>query len=247
VWDVLALVAPSPPDADRPSAVERHLDKGDVAEEIAKLKQQPGKNIETYGSAVLMQTLMEHNLIDEYRIRVHPFVIGGGKRLFTEGGQSSKLHLGGTKTLSSGVVILTYTPATAPPSRRRCTWRGAAARCASVLSAPRNLWDGCEPGRRRRCTAADRVARPSSACRRACDRRGTAGVDRRLPVMRAIEVAVRPVGCLVPERDALSRAHRSARSGAHAASRIHPSTRCSSAARWHRSPQPGEVSGSNRR
>ena len=60
------------------------LIKGDVAEEIAKLKQEPGKDIEMYGSAALMQALMEHNLIDEYRIWVHPFVIGGGKRLFTD-------------------------------------------------------------------------------------------------------------------------------------------------------------------
>ena len=66
------------------------------------------------GSATLMQALMEHNLIDEYRISVHPLVIGGGKRLFPEGGQNSKLQLVGAKTLSSGVVILTYTPATAP-------------------------------------------------------------------------------------------------------------------------------------
>jgi dihydrofolate reductase len=57
---------------------------------------------------------MQHNLIDEYRIWVHPFMVGGGKRLFIEGGQNSKLRLVGTKTLSSGVVILTYSPATAP-------------------------------------------------------------------------------------------------------------------------------------
>jgi dihydrofolate reductase len=90
------------------------LIKGDVAEEIARLKQEPGKDIEMYGSAALMQTLMAHDLIDEYRIWVHPFVIGGGKRLFTEGGHSSRLRLVSTKTLSSGVVILTYTPATTP-------------------------------------------------------------------------------------------------------------------------------------
>jgi len=62
------------------------------------------------GSAVLMQTLMEHDLIDEYRIWVHPFVIGGGKRLFTDGGQATKLRHAGTKTLSSGVAVLAYTP-----------------------------------------------------------------------------------------------------------------------------------------
>jgi dihydrofolate reductase len=90
------------------------LIKGDVAEAIAKLKREPGKSIEMYGSAMLMQTLMAHNLIDEYRIWIHPVVIGGGKRLFTEGGQRPKLQLAATKTLSSGVVILTYMPATAP-------------------------------------------------------------------------------------------------------------------------------------
>jgi len=90
------------------------LIKGDVPRELARLKQEPGKGIEMYGSAALMQTLMARDLIDEYRIWVHPFVIGGGKRLFTEGGQNSKLQLAGSKTLSSGVVILTYTSATAP-------------------------------------------------------------------------------------------------------------------------------------
>jgi dihydrofolate reductase len=87
------------------------LIKGDVAEEIAKLKRESGKDIEMYGSAALMQTLMKHDLIDEYRIWVHPFVIGGGKRLFTEGGQTAKLQLVDSKTLSSGVATLTYTPA----------------------------------------------------------------------------------------------------------------------------------------
>jgi dihydrofolate reductase len=87
------------------------LIKGDVAAQIARLKQEPGKDIEMYGSTTLMQALMENDLIDEYRIWVHPFVIGGGKRLFTESGQTARLRLAGTKTLSSGVVVLTYEPA----------------------------------------------------------------------------------------------------------------------------------------
>jgi dihydrofolate reductase len=87
------------------------LIKGDVPREIARLKQEPGKDIEMYGSASLMQTLMKYNLIDEYRICVHPFVIGKGKRLFTDGGETAKLRLVGTKTQSSGVVVLTYVPA----------------------------------------------------------------------------------------------------------------------------------------
>jgi dihydrofolate reductase len=87
------------------------LIRGDVPREIARLKQEPGKDIEMYGSATLMQTLMKHNLIDEYRICVHPLVIGEGTRLFTQGGQPTKLRLVGTKTQSSGVVVLAYVPA----------------------------------------------------------------------------------------------------------------------------------------
>lgn len=87
------------------------LISGDVAEEIAKLKLEPGKDIEMYGSALLLQTLMKHNLVDEYRVWVHPLVIGSGTRLFTEGGHCAELRLVSSKTLSSGVVILTYEPA----------------------------------------------------------------------------------------------------------------------------------------
>ncbi|HKD40345.1 MAG TPA: dihydrofolate reductase family protein, partial [Myxococcaceae bacterium] len=58
------------------------LIKGDVAREIARLKQESGRNIEMYGSTTLMQTLMQHDLIDEYRIWVHPLIVGSGKRLF---------------------------------------------------------------------------------------------------------------------------------------------------------------------
>jgi dihydrofolate reductase len=87
------------------------LIKGDVPREIARLKQEAGKDIATYGSATLMQTLMKYNLIDEYRICVHPFVIGEGKRLFIQGSETAKLRLVGAKTQSSGVVVLTYVPA----------------------------------------------------------------------------------------------------------------------------------------
>src|SRR5262249_26967441 len=69
------------------------LIKGDVAQEIATLKQEPGRNIEMYGSTTLMQTLMQHDLIDEYQIWVHPLILGSGKRLFPENGQSVRLEL----------------------------------------------------------------------------------------------------------------------------------------------------------
>jgi dihydrofolate reductase len=64
-----------------------------------------------YGSATLMQTLMQHDLIDEYRIWVHPLVLGSGKRLFPETGQAAKLQLTGTTLRSSGVAVMTYVPA----------------------------------------------------------------------------------------------------------------------------------------
>jgi dihydrofolate reductase len=86
------------------------LIRGDVSQEIAKLKQESGGNIEMYGSTALMQTLMKNNLIDEYLIWVHPLVLGSGKRLFPENGQGVKLKLTNTKTRSSGVVGMICVP-----------------------------------------------------------------------------------------------------------------------------------------
>jgi len=83
---------------------------GDVATEIARLKGESGGDIEVYGSATLVQTLMRHNLIDEYRIHVHPVVLGGGTQLFPQGGMPATLRLTGTRTLDSGVVTLNYVP-----------------------------------------------------------------------------------------------------------------------------------------
>jgi len=83
---------------------------GDVAAEIARLKRESGGDIEVYGSATLVQTLMRHNLIDEYRVSLHPIVLGGGTQLFPQGGVPVTLRLTGTRTLDSGVVSLTYGP-----------------------------------------------------------------------------------------------------------------------------------------
>jgi dihydrofolate reductase len=81
---------------------------GDVPTAIAELKQQSGGDIEVYGSATLVQTLMEHDLVDEYRIALHPIVLGHGTQLFPQGGVSATLHLAHAHTLDSGVVNLTY-------------------------------------------------------------------------------------------------------------------------------------------
>jgi dihydrofolate reductase len=85
--------------------------KGDVAEEVRKLKDQDGRNILMYSSVELMQALMEDGLIDEYRIWVHPLVLGSGRHLFKEGIDKTELKLVDTMTLPNGVVVLGYEPA----------------------------------------------------------------------------------------------------------------------------------------
>ena len=88
------------------------LIKGDVAEGVAELKEQPGKDILVYGSARLVRTLMEHDLIDEYRLMVYPVVVGKGKRLFGDTEETKALRLVDTKQVSpDGVLVLTYQPA----------------------------------------------------------------------------------------------------------------------------------------
>jgi dihydrofolate reductase len=87
------------------------LVRGDVAEEVSRLKDQPGKDILIFGSGDLVNTLMQHDLIDEYRLMVFPIVVGSGKRLFDEGGDAKTLQLVGTQTFDSGAIVLTYAPA----------------------------------------------------------------------------------------------------------------------------------------
>ncbi|MCA1718670.1 MAG: dihydrofolate reductase family protein [Actinobacteria bacterium] len=87
------------------------LIKGNVAAEIARLKQQPGKNIGITGSATLVQSLLQDDLLDELGLMVHPVVVGSGKRLFEDGGALKELKLVDSKTFSTGVVSLTYQPA----------------------------------------------------------------------------------------------------------------------------------------
>ena len=81
-----------------------------VAEDIEKLKHEPGRDMLIYGSASLVQTLTNLGLIDEYQILVHPVVLGGGKPLFQDIRDRRKLQLVKTKTFPSGVVGLYYQP-----------------------------------------------------------------------------------------------------------------------------------------
>jgi len=85
------------------------LIKDNIAEEIQKLKQQPGKNIGVAGGATVAQTLARLGLIDQYLLVVHPVILGKGKPLLGELGNRQKLKLVGTKTFNSGAVELNYT------------------------------------------------------------------------------------------------------------------------------------------
>ncbi|MGH3085778.1 MAG: dihydrofolate reductase family protein [Rubrobacteraceae bacterium] len=87
------------------------LVKGDVAEEIAKLKQQPGENIGITGSATLVRSLLQNDLLDELTLMVHPVVVGSGERLFEDGEDRKALELVDSKTFATGVVYLAYRPA----------------------------------------------------------------------------------------------------------------------------------------
>src|SRR5256714_5138550 len=86
------------------------LIKGPLAEEISKLKQQPGQDLLIFGSGELVNQLTQQDLVDEYRLMVFPVVVGSGKRLFREGSGKKVLRLVETRTLGSGVVLLTYQP-----------------------------------------------------------------------------------------------------------------------------------------
>jgi len=81
-----------------------------IVQEVTKLKGQPGGDVLVEGSAELVNFLMLHNLVDEYRLMVHPVVVGAGKRLFNGGHSTTKLTLVETRAFASGVVVLFYHP-----------------------------------------------------------------------------------------------------------------------------------------
>jgi len=85
--------------------------KGNVAEEVGKLKQEQDGDIVVHGSAQLVQTLVENDLVDEFRLMVYPVVLGGGKRLFGETSDKKPLRLVDSKLVGDGVAILIYEPA----------------------------------------------------------------------------------------------------------------------------------------
>lgn len=87
------------------------LIRGNVVEELTKLKQQPGENINMSGSATLVRSLLRDNLLDELHLLLHPIVVGSGKRLFEDMGEQIALKLVDSRAFSTGVLSLTYLPA----------------------------------------------------------------------------------------------------------------------------------------
>jgi dihydrofolate reductase len=82
---------------------------GDVPEAVARLKAQPGRELQVHGSGDLLQTLMAHDLVDVHRLFIHPLVLGGGRRLFRDGLPPRSLKLAEATTTGTGVVVATYT------------------------------------------------------------------------------------------------------------------------------------------
>jgi dihydrofolate reductase len=85
-----------------------NLLEGDVAEAVARLKDEDGPEIQVHGSSNLIQTLLEHDLVDEYRLWIFPLVLGTGKRFFGVGAIPAGLELVDSKTSTTGVLMTTY-------------------------------------------------------------------------------------------------------------------------------------------
>jgi dihydrofolate reductase len=83
----------------------------DVANEVRRLKDGSGKEIQVIGSGELVQTLIREDLVDAYRLMIHPLVLGAGKRLFRDGTPLTRFRLVDSKPTTTGVLILTYEPA----------------------------------------------------------------------------------------------------------------------------------------
>ncbi|MFC9295403.1 dihydrofolate reductase family protein [Streptomyces sp. NPDC057011] len=84
---------------------------GDVIEQVAKLKAEPGADLLVYGSVTLVNKLIEHDLVDELKLFLHPVTLGTGKRLFADGLTPKTWTLAGAQSFSSGALVLDYRPA----------------------------------------------------------------------------------------------------------------------------------------
>jgi dihydrofolate reductase len=84
---------------------------GDIAEKVSQLKQQPGPDLHVYGSGNLLQTLMRHDLVDAYWLKIYPLTLGAGKRLFTDGTIPAAFTVTESHISPMGVIIANYTRA----------------------------------------------------------------------------------------------------------------------------------------
>ena len=89
---------------------DSHLLEGDVGEAVARLKEEDGPELQVHGSSDLIQTLLRHGLIDQFRVWIFPVVLGTGKRLFAEGAPPAALKLLDSQISTTGVVMATYEP-----------------------------------------------------------------------------------------------------------------------------------------
>ena len=87
-----------------------HLIEGDLADGVAKLKQQPGQDLIAYGGPGLVDSLLEHDLVDEYRMLVQPVLFGNGRSFLEDGAERVDLELVDSTVMESGVAVLTYRP-----------------------------------------------------------------------------------------------------------------------------------------
>ena len=93
---------------DKPEWNNSMVLKGDLVEEVSKLRQEQDGNIVVHGSCRLVQTLLEHDLVDELRLMVFPVVLGSGRRLFGDTSEKKRLQLVDSRTVGDGVAILIY-------------------------------------------------------------------------------------------------------------------------------------------
>ena len=93
---------------DKVDWANSRLIEGDVPEEVAKLKAEDGPEIQVHGSSNLIQTLQEHDLVDEYRVMIFPLALGSGKRLFADGTIPAGLRLVDSSASTTGVLMATY-------------------------------------------------------------------------------------------------------------------------------------------
>jgi dihydrofolate reductase len=83
---------------------------GDAMAEVAKLKEQPGGELQVHGSGALAHALIEHDLVDEYRLLFFPVHLGSGKKLFRDGARAAALRIISSSVTSTGVIIASYEP-----------------------------------------------------------------------------------------------------------------------------------------